>query len=147
MPTLSARHTPRTPALLLSMVVSAALLAACDREDKRTAGQKLDSAIAATDRKATEAAAEAREAGREAKQAVEAAGRSVKDVAITAEVKARLARDSTLNAMDINVDTTKGQVLLQGTAPDNGSRSRAAELARGVDGVVAVTNDLKVVAR
>ena len=135
--------------LLLAMLTSAVLLAACDRgADQRTAGQKLDGAVAATERQADKIAAEARAAGSEARQAVGNATDTVtsksRDLAITAAVNARLAGDARLSALAINVDTVDGRVVLRGSAPDSASRTRATELARTVDGVTQVTNDLSV---
>jgi osmotically-inducible protein OsmY len=138
----------RTSAALLALLASASLLTACGREDERTAGQKVDQAIATTENKAKEVAADAREAGRDASQAmgaaVDSASSKSKDMAITAEVKTRLARDDKLSALAINVDTDAGKVVLRGSAPDSMSRTRATELAQGVDGVVAVANELNV---
>lgn len=133
---------------LLSLLASAALLSACSRDDGRTTGQKVDSAIAQADRTADQAAASAREVGREAKAAVVSSAETVasksRDIAITTEVKTRLARDTQLSALAIDVDTSGGQVVLRGTAPDSTSRSRATDLARGVDGVTTVSNELRV---
>lgn len=138
----------RTGATLLVLLSSAALLAGCDRDDNRSAGQKLDDAVASTERKAEEMKAETREVGRDVGQAVagaaDSAATTVRDVAITAEVKTRLARDEKLSALSINVDTSAGQVILRGTAPDTEARARATELARAVDGVVTVNNELSV---
>jgi hyperosmotically inducible periplasmic protein len=69
---------------------------------------------------------------------------SAKDAAITAAINAKLAQDSKLSALKIDVDTQSGHVALIGSAPDSGSRDRASQLARSVDGVVAVDNRLEV---
>jgi hypothetical protein len=138
----------RISGALLALLTGVSLLTACSRDDNRSAGQKVDQAIASTERKADEVAADARQVGRDARQAmgdaVDTAARKSKDVAITAAVKTRLAGDSRLSALAINVDTDGGRVVLQGTAPDTAARSHAAELARAVDGVVAVENQLDV---
>jgi hyperosmotically inducible periplasmic protein len=138
----------RTSALVLSLLAGTALLTACGRDDNRTAGQQVDAAIAKTEQKAGEVAADAREVGREAGQAVgqatDSAVNKTRDIAITAEVNAKLARDEQLSALQINVDTAAGRVVLRGSAPDTASRTRATELARAVDGVVSVDNELNV---
>lgn len=137
------------------LVASLALLGACDRPasdnragDDRTAGQRVDEALARTERKADEVMADARQAGRDARQAAGDAAESVanksRDAAITTEVKAKLARDERLSALAINVDTAGGRVVLRGSAPDADARSRATQIARGVDGVVSVDNELSV---
>jgi hyperosmotically inducible periplasmic protein len=141
----------RGGAVLLPLLASLSLLGACQRQDDRTdptIGQRTDQAVASAERKANEVAADVRQAGREARQAIGATADSVANkpraAAITPEVKARLARDPAVSALAINVDTEGGRVVLRGSAPSGDARSRATELARGVDGVVSVDNDLTV---
>jgi BON domain len=67
-----------------------------------------------------------------------------RDLAITAAVKASLARDRRFAALELQVQTTGGRVLLRGTTPDTVTRREAAEIVRGVAGVVEVRNDLSV---
>jgi len=68
----------------------------------------------------------------------------VKDAAITAAINAELARDQALSAIKVNVDTNAGKVLLRGTAPTALAREKATTLARHVDGVVSVDNQLQI---
>ena len=65
-------------------------------------------------------------------------------MAITASVNARLAKDPDLSALRINVDTKDGAVTLTGPAPSQSAKDRAATLAREVEGVKSVTNNLSV---
>ena len=136
----------RLSSTLLAVVAATAMLSACGRNDDRTAGEKLDSAVATSERKADQVAAETREAGRDAKQAagnaVDSVANTSKDVAITAEIKTKLAADSRLSALAINVDTNGGRVVLRGTAPDDAAREHATSIAKAVDGVTNVTNEL-----
>lgn len=122
---------------LIAAVAAAFTLAACDRRDDRTAGQKVDSAVAA-----------AKDAGRDMKESATAAGQTVAtgaaDAAITAKVNAALAADDKLSAIRIDVDTKEGKVTLNGTAPDPASRDRATTLAAAVSGVMSVDNKLAV---
>lgn len=74
----------------------------------------------------------------------ESAGEYIDDTVITAKVKAAMANDPTVKATEINVETFKGEVQLSGFVADPASASRAAELARGVKGVTAVKNDVRV---
>jgi len=141
--------TPRRfSATLLSLVAGTLALGACDRNDERTAGQRVDETVAKVERRADEVAADAKAAGRDARQAAEQTADSIgnksKDLAITAEVNTRLARDPELSALAINVDTAQGRVVLRGSAPDPAARGRATQLASAVDGVVAVNNELSV---
>ena len=74
----------------------------------------------------------------------EGTGEYVDDTVITAKVKAAMANDPTVKATEINVETFKGEVQLSGFVADPSSAARAAELARGVKGVTAVKNDVRV---
>lgn len=140
----------RSPLVLtLTAAVAALALSACNRvEDGRTAGQKVDSAVAKVEEKAAEAKAEVKAATDSAKETTAAAGETMadkaKDASITASVNAELAKDKDLSALRINVDTVGGKVALRGTAPDAASRERATQLASRVDGVKSVDNQLTV---
>lgn len=126
-------------------------LAACDRRDEQTPGQKLDAALEDARRTGTQAKTEAQAAANEMGSKIEsgakAGERAVSDAAITARINAALALDEQLKARNINVDTRDGSVVLMGTAPDEQARERATQLARGVEGVHAVENRLSVRAK
>lgn len=70
------------------------------------------------------------------------AGENVDDAAITASVKSKLAADRAGSLTSIDVDTVSGTVYLTGTVPDASAKERAGELARDVDGVRSVVNNL-----
>jgi hyperosmotically inducible periplasmic protein len=161
---------PKTLLLVPALALGAAL-AGCDRpDDGRTVGQRVDSAVATTERKAEEAgstvkreseeaAAKARAAAEEAKPELQQAGRDLKegakeagakvadatsDARITAEVKSQLGADPQLSAMRIDVDTRNGVVTLNGPAPDEATRARATQLAAAPQGVMRVENHLTI---
>ena len=69
---------------------------------------------------------------------------SAEDVKITASIKTELAKDPSLSALRIDVDTRDGLVSLHGTAPDSVSRERATRVAAAVKGVLGVDNKLVV---
>ena len=151
-------HTLPTKSALVVMLAAGTLLAACNRADDRIAGQKVDSAIATSERKADEMKADAKDATADARaaasragdnigQAADSMGDKTKDMAITAEVKTKLAAEPGLSALAINVDTANGQVLLKGTAPDAAARDRATSLAKSVSGVGSVENQLTIAAK
>lgn len=71
-------------------------------------------------------------------------GRVIDDSVITSKVKAALIADSVTKAHQINVETHQGEVLLSGFVESREARSRAGELARGVEGVHAVKNSLEL---
>jgi osmotically-inducible protein OsmY len=71
-------------------------------------------------------------------------GGVVSDAMITTKVKAELAKDKAVSATKINVDTDKGVVTLRGTAKSKAEAEKAVTLAKGIDGVASVKNDIKV---
>lgn len=146
-----------TPLALVSAMAFG--LAACGRDDGRTAGEKVDQAMASTEAKvdamkdkAKEQMSEARSAAAnatdQAAQKVESAGDKVAaamdDAGVTAKVNAELAKDPSLSALKIDVDTKNGHVSLSGTAPDADAKDRATRLAQAVQGVLSVDNQLRV---
>jgi BON domain/PRC-barrel domain len=66
------------------------------------------------------------------------------DASITAGVKARLAREKAATLLKVNVDTNQGVVELKGSVDSEHTKQRATELARQVDGVRKVVNNLRV---
>jgi hyperosmotically inducible protein len=72
----------------------------------------------------------------------------VKDSVITTKVKAKLAAEKLASAIDIKVDTdNKGVVTLSGKAANREDADKAVAIARGVEGVVAVENNIQVANR
>ncbi len=71
-------------------------------------------------------------------------GQDVDDSMLTSSVKAKLMDDSTTKAYEINVGTQKGVVQLTGFVDSTAMKARAGELARSVDGVKDVRNDLEI---
>ncbi len=134
---------------LLGLVAGALSLAACSKqEEEPTVGQQIDTTVAKAEQAAAEAKSSMEQTAKDAKAGMAAAtdgmANTAKDAAITASIKAELAQDSGLSAMDINVDTEAGRVVLRGTAPDASARDRAHALASAADGVVAVDNELTI---
>ncbi|HYT33211.1 MAG TPA: BON domain-containing protein [Thermoanaerobaculia bacterium] len=73
------------------------------------------------------------------------AGRQVDDGAIKAAVKAKLAADVKLSTLtNIEVNSTNGVVTLAGQVRDASDRIAAENVARSVDGVVRVNNNLQI---
>ena len=71
-------------------------------------------------------------------------GQAVDDGIVTASVKAKLVEDTATKAYQINVETQKGVVQLTGFVDSTVAKARAGELARSVDGVAEVRNDLDI---
>lgn len=75
--------------------------------------------------------------------AQQSSGTLMSDSAITAKIKAAQAADSTVRATSINVETDNaGVVTLSGSARSQGEIDRAVELAKGVQGVTRVNNNM-----
>lgn len=74
----------------------------------------------------------------------EQVGEYIDDTVITAKVKAKLIDDPDLNAAEVNVETYKGVVQLSGFVRDPNDIAKASEVARKVNGVHEVRNDLQV---
>jgi len=73
------------------------------------------------------------------------AGRQVDDAAIKTAVKAKLAADVRLSTLtNVEVNSTNGVVTLAGEVHNADERRAAENVARSVDGVVKVNNNLQV---
>ncbi|MGB5103483.1 MAG: BON domain-containing protein [Steroidobacteraceae bacterium] len=72
------------------------------------------------------------------------AGQVIDDGAMTGMVKAKLIEDTMTKAHQINVETQKGVVQLAGFVDSAAAKARAGEIARSVDGVVEVRNELEI---
>ena len=73
-------------------------------------------------------------------------GAAISDTAITAKVKAKYMNDSRLKHSDISVTTVNGVVTLTGSAASAKAKKTAAQLARNVEGVKSVDNDIEMAA-
>ena len=67
-----------------------------------------------------------------------------KDATLTTKVKSALAADVGLSTLKIDVDSAGSTVTLKGTVDSADKKQRAEEVARKVDGVATVRNQLAV---
>ena len=74
----------------------------------------------------------------------ESVGAYVDDTAITTAVKARFIENKQVDALSISVETLKGTVILAGFAKNTNEKTTAEALARKVEGVRAVRNEIVV---
>jgi osmotically-inducible protein OsmY len=74
----------------------------------------------------------------------QSAGAYIDDALITTKVKAAIAADDKLSAFAINVETLKGVVQLSGFVDTHDEITRAAEVARKVEGVKSVTTNIQL---
>lgn len=74
----------------------------------------------------------------------ESTGQYIDSASITAKVKTALIQDETTKARQINVETFRDVVQLSGFVDSATEKARAEQIARNVEGVRAVRNDLVV---
>lgn len=71
-------------------------------------------------------------------------GEYVDDSIITTKVKTAIFNEPSLNVAEINVETFKGTVQLSGFVKSQSDASKAVEVARSVNGVTSVKNDIRL---
>jgi len=71
-------------------------------------------------------------------------GNKVDDGIVTTQVKAALIADEKVKSSDIGVVTRKGEVQLSGFVDSQSQIDRAVLVARGVNGVVTVSNEMSL---
>jgi hyperosmotically inducible periplasmic protein len=74
----------------------------------------------------------------------ETLGQNIDDTTLTATVKTKLSVDKLANLTRIDVDTYNGVVSLNGVVSTPEEKQRAEEIARTVNGVKKVVNNLQV---
>jgi osmotically-inducible protein OsmY len=71
-------------------------------------------------------------------------GAYMDDSWITTKVKTAILNEPSLKVMQINVETYKGVVQLSGFVDSAASQAKAVEIARSVQGVTSVKDDLRL---
>jgi osmotically-inducible protein OsmY len=74
----------------------------------------------------------------------EGTGEYVDDTVITTKVKTAIFREPTLKSAEINVETFKGVVQLSGFVSSSDAEKTAVSVARNVEGVKSVKNDMRL---
>jgi osmotically-inducible protein OsmY len=74
----------------------------------------------------------------------ETVGAYMDDAGITTLVKARMAESKAVSASSISVETLNGVVMLSGFAKNSTEKSTAESIARGVNNVKSVRNEIAV---
>ena len=74
----------------------------------------------------------------------EGTGEYIDDSVITTKIKTQLAADDFLKSFEISVESRKGIVQLSGFVNSQKAVNKAGQIARGVEGVKSVRNDLIV---
>lgn len=66
------------------------------------------------------------------------------DTSITAAVRTALMRDPETSALRVQVSTAEGKVTLKGTVPSATAKSKVVQLAKAVEGVKDVNDQITV---
>lgn len=74
----------------------------------------------------------------------ETTGQYVDDAVITTRVKTAIFNEPTLKSAEINVETFKGVVQLSGFVSSRSNMLTAVNVARGVNGVTSVRDDMRL---
>ena len=74
------------------------------------------------------------------------AKQGMSDSWITSKTKIALFSDDRVKGSQVHVETTGGTVMLRGKVDDAEAKTAAGEIAKGIDGVKSVKNELQVVA-
>lgn len=74
----------------------------------------------------------------------ETVGAYVDDTTITTQIKARFLDNKQVDGTSIRVETLNGTVMLSGFAKSSTEKSTAESIARGVNGVKSVRNEIAV---
>ena len=74
----------------------------------------------------------------------EGTGEYVDDTVITTKVKTAIFNEPTLKVLQINVETFRGTVQLSGFVRSQADMNKAVDVARGVNGVKSVKNDMRL---
>ena len=74
----------------------------------------------------------------------ETVGAYIDDATITTQIKGRMVENKSVDAASIKVETLNGVVILSGFAKNGTERATAETIARGVNGVKSVRNEVAV---
>ena len=131
----------------IGALVASLALVGCNRTDQQGAGAGSGASMPPAEQRGatgTDGATSMERAKDATANATAKIGDKIDDAMITTSVKSELAKDASLSAMSINVDTAAGRVALNGTAPTAAAKAQATTLAQNVKGVVSVDNKLTI---
>jgi hyperosmotically inducible periplasmic protein len=74
----------------------------------------------------------------------ETVGAYIDDATITTQIKSRFVENKVVDAGSIQVETLNGTVMLSGFAKSAAEKATAETIARGVNGVKSVRNELSI---
>ncbi|MEQ8234037.1 MAG: BON domain-containing protein [Gammaproteobacteria bacterium] len=150
-------HRPLRQSLPLLAALGAAPVLAGDASDEAgkamqhaadETGAAIEQAAEKTGDMAKRAAAATGQAAEKGKKELAStsatAGQAVQDAWIDGKLEGIYALNRQLEALDIDTEVKRGVVMLSGTVANRVERDLAGELARGVEGVQDVVNELDI---
>lgn len=143
----------RYPVMLSASILAALALAAGPTVVGATQHTTADKAQNKTEKAADKVEDKAKKAGEKIEEKAEKAGDKTKSMAkeaktgisdswLTAKTKIALYADDRVKGRQINVDTSNAVVTLRGTVDSDEAKSAAGEVAKGIEGMKSVKNDL-----
>ena len=84
------------------------------------------------------------EIGERTAVAADQARRGLTNAGITAKIKAKMALDDTVKALEVDVDTSGATVTVTGTVATEAQKARVLQLAKETDGVKEVVDRVQV---
>jgi osmotically-inducible protein OsmY len=134
---------------LLKLVLVAGVLAAAgaylagwwDGRDVLETGSRAVATTGVDTARARQIGAQVKERTAEAAQQTR---RALNDGGLTAKIKAKMALDDSVKALDLDVDTSGTVVTVSGRVRTDAERQRALRLARETDGVTKVVDRIQV---
>ena len=136
------RH-PSGPAVGTSGVESERARAVGAEAGERTAAAA-NKAGQAAERAADKTAQVVDRAGEKAAQAAHETRKALAEGSLTAKIKAKMALDDHVKALDLNVDTVGSVVTVTGVVNTQAEKDRALQLARDTAGVTQVVDKVQI---
>jgi hyperosmotically inducible protein len=131
-------HFTTAAALLAAVLLAAPLSAGAADTKADKAESKMDQAKDKAETKMDQAKDKAKDTAQEVKG-------TVSDSWLTSKTKIALFADERVKGREVRVETVNGQVFLRGKVDSDEGKKAAEEIAKGVEGVKGVKNDLQVV--
>jgi hyperosmotically inducible protein len=126
-------------AIVPGRVVAASTTTDKAEEKMDRAGDKIDRAAEKVENKSEQMAEKAKDQAGHAKTAT-------KDSWLTAKTKIALFADDRVKGRHVNVETKNGIVMLRGKIDSAEAKSAAEDIAKGIEGIKGVKNELQIVA-
>jgi hyperosmotically inducible protein len=121
----------RYQAFFAAVMAAAAVAATSGSSGAQTTGDKIEQKVDRATDKAANIAQDAKV--------------GVSDSWLTAKTKIALFADERVKGSQVSVETVKGTIMLRGKVDSPEAKTAAESIAQGIDGAVAVKNDLQVV--